>query len=140
MDAPKSQVSKQTNEIPPSKFNPSRDQEQIIDMQNIGRNNNKFWEQQSVSLHKCYKQGQAFANNSTKKTAIDLLQDMFILLKQQYKDNSEHQQHFETIFTQINSNLQLIDDMGNSVDKNCILSIIQGYTLGCLQRYEKDSN
>lgn len=133
-------LEKQTTTVAPSKFNPHKNVVEKLEINDIEINNDKFWEQQSVNLHKCYKQGQAFANNSNKKTSIDLLQDMFKLLKQQYKNCSENEQHFETIFHQINSNLQLIEDLGNTVDKNCILSIIQGYTLGCLKRYEQQQD
>ena len=135
-----SDLEERTTNVSPSKFNPHRDVVQELDINDIETTNDKFWEQQSVNLHKCYKQGQAYANNSTKKTSIDLLQDMFKLLKQQYKNCSENEQHFETIFNQLHSNLQLVEDLGNTVDKNCILSIIQGYTLGCLKRYEKQQD
>jgi len=135
-----SDLEERTTNTPPSKFNPHKDVVQELDINDIETNNDKFWEQQSVNLHKCYKQGQAYANNSNKKTSIDLLQDMFKLLKQQYKNCSENEQHFETIFNQLHSNLQLVEDLGNTVDKNCILSIIQGYTLGCLKRYEKQQD
>lgn len=133
-------LEKRTINKPPSKFNPHKDVIEELDINDIETNNDRFWEQQSVNLHKCYKQGQAYANNSNKKTSIDLLQDMFKLLKQQYKNCSENEQHFENIFNQINTNLQLVEDLGNTVDKNCILSIIQGYTLGCLKRYEKQQD
>lgn len=135
-----SDLEERITNVSPSKFNPHRDVVEELDINDIETNNDKFWEQQSVHLHKCYKQGQAYANNSNKKTSIDLLQDMFKLLKQQYKNCSENEQHFENIFNQINTNLQLIEDLGNTVDKNCILSIIQGYTLGCLKRYEKQQD
>ena len=135
-----SELDEKTTVIPPSKIQITRDVEEKLDIEFIENNNNKFWEQQSVGLHKCYKQGQAYANNSNKKTSVDLLQDLFKLLRQQYKDNSENEQHFETIFNIIIQNLQLIEDLGNTVDKNCILSIIQGYTLGCLKRYEKQQD
>lgn len=135
-----SELEERTTKVSPSKFNPHKDVVEELDINDIETNNDKFWEQQSVNLHKCYKQGQAYSNNSNKKTSIDLLQDMFKLLKQQYKNCSENEQHFENIFNQINMNLQLIEDLGNTVDKNCILSIIQGYTLGCLKRYEKQQD
>ena len=126
-----------TNNVKPSKINPTRDKTEEISVVDITNLNNEFWEQQSVGLHKCYKTGNTYANNGNKKTSIDLLQDMFKMLKQQYKDGSDNGHHFEHIFQQINTCLQLIEDLGNTVDKNCILSIIQGYTLGCLSKYEK---
>ena len=135
-----SDLEDRTNIVPPSRVKITREIVEPIDILDIEKNNNKFWEEQSVGLHKCYKQGQAYANNSNKKTSINLLQDMFKLLKQQYKDNTENEQPFEIIFNQIHQNLQLIEDLGNTVDKSCILSIIQGYTLGCLKRYEKQQD
>jgi len=135
-----SELKKITTAVPPSKINITRDSIEPITIDQIETLNYKFWNEQSVNLHKCYKQGHAYANNSNKKTAINLLQDMFKLLKQQYKNCSENERSYEHIFEQINISLQLVEDLGNTVDKNCILSIIQGYTLGCLKRYEKQQD
>ena len=61
-------LEKQTTTVAPSKFNPHKNVVEKLEINDIEINNDKFWEQQSVNLHKCYKQGQAFANNSNKKT------------------------------------------------------------------------
>jgi len=121
-----------------SNFPPSRDESVPATIDDIQSINNTFWEEQSVSLHKCYKQGSAYANNSNKKTSIDLLQDLFKLLKTQYKDNSDRVNTVELAFINIHNNLQIISNLSNEgVDKGCILAIIKGYTLGCLKNYEK---
>ena len=125
-------------ESTPSNFNPIRDVHVPVNIQNVQELNDTFWEEQSVNLHKCYKQGVAYANNSNKKSSIDLLQDLFQLLKIQYKDNSDRVNTVELAFTNLHNNLQIINNLSDEgVDKNCILSIIQGYTLGCLKKYEK---
>lgn len=132
-----SELEEKTNVIPPSKFVPTKEEQAQIDIESVIKLNNSFWEQQSTGMYKCYKQGTVYANNGNKKTSINLLQDLFKMLKQQFKDNSDNQQYYDNIFQQLNLCLQLIDDIGNSVDKNCLISIIQGYTIGCLSKYEK---
>jgi len=122
---------------PPSKFTPAKETKTPITIEDIKNLNNKFWEQESVELHKCYKIGNVFANNSNKKTSIDLLQDMFVLLGDKYKDSDKHAGTIALLISNINDNLEIIENLGEEVDKNCILSIIQGYTLGCLNIYEK---
>ena len=125
-------------ESPSSNFQPTREETVPITIDNIHDINNTFWEEQSVSLHKCYKQGTAYANNSNKKSSVDLLQDLFKLLKTQYKDNSDRVNTVELAFTNLHNNLQIISNLCNEgVDKHCILAIIKGYTLGCLKNYEK---
>ena len=119
----------------PSKFTLTRAEIEKMTIQELLEIDEMFWEQQNVKLHRCYKQGQAYANNSNKKTSVDLLKDMFILLKNQYKDDTNSKQ-IENIFNILNNCLQMINDIETDVDKNCILSIIQGYTLGCLKKYE----
>ena len=124
---------------PASKFNPTREDNIPITIENIESINNKFWEQESVSLYKCYKNGNVYSNNSKKKTSINLIQDMIRLLGEQYKSNSSGTQEHDIIIENIINNLKLLDILDTGVDKNCILSIIQGYTLGCLNNYEKNN-
>lgn len=119
-----------------SKFELTREQVEKMTVQQLITINEQFWEQQSVKLHRCYSQGQAYANNSNKKTSINLIQDMFNMLKSRYK-NDRNSEQIEHLFNIINTSLQMVDSLENDVDKNCILSIIQGYTLGCLKKYEK---
>ena len=106
----------------------------IKDVQEL---NDDFWNTQSVDLHRCYTQGHVYANNSIKKTSINLIQDLFSLLRGKYADDNEHSEQINIIFNNLNNNLELIEGLTEEVDKDCILSIIQGYTLGCLKQYEK---
>lgn len=130
-------VDKITKQVPYSKFELSREQLEELNINDLEKINSMFWNQQSVELHRCYRVGQAYANNNNKKDSTDLLQDMFKLLKQQYKDSCDNMDVMETTFDTINNMLKNVKSLQHDVDKNCILSIIQGYTLGCLKKYEK---
>ena len=130
-------IDKVTKSVPYSKFELSREQLENLTIQDLENINSTFWTQQSVKLHRCYSRGQAYANNNNKKDSLDLLQDMFKLLKNQYKDSCDNIDIMETTFDTINNMLKTVKTLQQDVDKNCILSIIQGYTLGCLKKYEK---
>ena len=131
------ELDKITSQVPYSKFELAKEQIQELTIEDIEKLNSTFWDQQSVELHKCYRKGQAYANNNNKKDSVDLLQDLFKLLKQQYKDSCDNVDVMETTFDTINNMLKTVKSLQQDVDKNCILSIIQGYTLGCLKKYEK---
>lgn len=122
---------------PASNFNPYKKTDQPVTIQDIQEINNNFWNTQSVNLHRCYTQGHVYANNSNKKTSINLIQDLFSLLRGKYAEGNTHSEQINIIFNNIKNNLELIEGLSDEVDKNCILSIIQGYTLGCLKKYEK---
>jgi hypothetical protein len=62
---------------------------------------------------------------------------MFSLLRGKYAEDNDHSEQINIIFDNIKNNLELVEGLTDDVDKNCILSIIQGYTLGCLKKYEK---
>jgi hypothetical protein len=125
-----------TKSSPASKFEPVCDIVEKMSLEDFIKHNERFWNQQSVELHRCYKKGIAYANNNNKKTSIELLKDMSILLKNIYKTPGNSNQ-LDDIFNIITTSLKMIDDIEYDVDKYCILSIIQGYTLGCLSKYEK---
>lgn len=130
-------ISKVTTTVPYSKFVLTREQKEELTTQQLEEFNEIFWEQQSVNLHKCYRKGQAYANNTNKKDSVDILQDMLTLLKQQYKCSDTNDIVIENLFDNINCSLKILKHVQSDVDKDCILSIIQGYTLGCLKKYEK---
>ena len=121
----------------PSNFNPSRKITEPVTIQDIQKINNDFWNTQSVDLHRCYTHGHVYANNSNKKSSINLIQDMFSLLRGKYAEDNDHSEQINIIFDNIKNNLELVEGLTDDVDKNCILSIIQGYTIGCLKKYEK---
>lgn len=98
--------------------------------------NSTYWEQQSVELHKCYKQGHSFANNTNKKDSVDLMKDLNYLLEQQYKNNTETPDRITLTFEIIKSCLNILKKEKIEIDKDCVLSTIQGFTIGCLKFYD----
>lgn len=131
------ELSNKTTIVPYSKFELTKEQIQELSTQQLEEFNEIFWEQQSVNLHKCYRKGQAYANNTNKKDSVDILHDMLNLLKQQYKNSNENDSIIDNLFENIVCSLKILKQTQSDVDKDCILSIIQGYTLGCLKKYEK---
>lgn len=131
------ELDKRITTVPYSKFELTREQIQELTIQQLEEFNEVFWEQQSVNLHKCYRKGQAYANNTNKKDSVDLLHDMLNLLKQQYKNSDKNDNIVDNLFENIVCSLKILKQVQSDVDKDCILSIIQGYTLGCLKKYEK---
>ena len=126
-------------EKPPSKFIPAPAPDDTVGIQNLINKNNKFWQQQTVQLHKCFKTGRTYANNSDNKDAVNLLQDLFHLVENHFKqnvDDSMKQLQLSQTFKVLHEGLKLCDSLANSPDKDCFLAILQGYTLGCLKNYE----
>lgn len=122
---------------PASKFSPVGANVEKLHVSDVHSVNNNFWYDQSVNLHTCYKKGNTYANNSKKKTSTDLIGDMFSILKQQYIDSADTPEMVDLVIENIKNNLQMLENITNNVDKNCILATIQGYTLGCLKKYEQ---
>ena len=119
-----------------SKFPPVGEKHKITTTRDIQNINNNFWNEQSVDLHLCYKKGTAYANNSNKKSSINLITELLELLKHQYKESTTQPDIIDIIFNNIKNDMTILEKITDDVDKNCILATIQGYTLGCLKKYE----
>jgi len=127
-------------EVTPSKFLARPAPDDTVHLEEIVDINNKFWQQQNVQLHKCFKTGRTYANNSDNKDAVNLLQDLLHLIESHFKQNSDsnmQQLQLSQTFKVLHEGLKLCDSLANSPDKSCFLAILQGYTLGCLKNYEK---
>ena len=123
----------------PSKFMSQSAPDDTVNIEAVVDINNKFWRQQTVQLHKCFKTGRTYANNSDNKDAVNLLQDLFHLVENHFKqnvDDSMKQLQLSQTFKVLHEGLKLCDSLANSPDKDCFLAILQGYTLGCLKNYE----
>jgi len=129
--------SKDISDVPPSKFNPVKEVVEEIDIKQILDIDNKFWSQQSVELHSCYKKGNVYANNSQNKSSADILADLLIHLKNSCKDGKDKSINTEIVFNIILDCVKLLDRKETLLDKNCLLATLQGYVLGCLKNYEK---
>lgn len=126
-------------DVPSSNIISPKHEVKKITLEEFHSFNEKFWKEQSVELHKCYKQGHSYANNTNKKDSIDLLKDMNYLLQQQFKDCSESPENVTICFEIIKNTLLLVQKSKLNVDKNCILSILQGFTIGCLKFYDQQT-
>lgn len=127
-------------EVKPSKYMTKYKEHDTVHLEEIVDINNKFWQQQNVQLHKCFKTGRTYANNSDNKDAVNLLQDLLHLVETHFKQNSEtgvQQLQLSQTFKVLHEGLKLCDSVANSPDKDCFLAILQGYTLGCLKNYEE---
>lgn len=120
-----------------SKFLPEKEEVDDRRVQDIIKIFDNFYKKQPVDISSCYRRGTSYANNSNKKTSIDIIQNLTMLLNQQYKDVSESPDIINELFANIKSLLNVVSKLDNDVDKNCILVTILGYTLGCLDKYEK---
>lgn len=121
---------------PSSKFPPVGEKHKVTTTRDIQNINNNFWNEQSVDLHLCYKKGTAYANNSNKKSSINLITELLELLKHQYKESTTQPDIIDIVFNNIKNDMTILEKITDDVDKNCILATIQGYTLGCLKKYE----
>ena len=127
-------------EKPASQFLATKKEKKEIQLNDLVDLNNNFWQEQSVSLHKCFKTGRTYANNSDNKDTIDLLQDLVHLIETHFKNSTEdskEQLRISQTFKVLHESIKIFNYITTEPDKNCFLSTLQGYILGCLKRYEK---
>lgn len=126
-------------EVPSSKIQPVKKSVESISTQDFHTFNEKFWKEQSVELHKCYKQGHSYANNTNKKDTVDILKDLNNLIQSQLRESVDTPDQINLLFEIIKNTLLLAQKQKPNADKNCILSIIQGFTIGCLKFYDRET-
>ena len=122
----------------PSKFNPEREQVDIATYQDIVQICDKFMSNSTIVYDKCYKTGLTYSNNTIKKTAMDIVGELIMNVKQHCNKKSQDT-CLDLAYENIINNISIIDQQSTEIDKQCILYTILGYVIGCLKLYDEQS-